>query len=197
MSDHQTSSTIPFHLCRVEGCGRERVTKLFCQKHYLRMRNYGTTDLIRPSAEDRFWRSVNKTADGCWLWTAGSRTKQGYGNLRVNGRSTQAHRFSYALHNGPIPNGLHVLHRCDVVACVNPAHLFLGTDADNMADKMAKGRHRALSGEECGTARLTRLKVDEIRARYACGGVSFMKLAREYGVAKYTINAVINRKTWR
>lgn len=94
--------------------------------------------------EERFWPKVAKRGpDECWEWTA-SRTPQGYGKIgRRKGESPAiASRVSWEMHNGPIPDGLHVLHRCDNPPCVNPAHLFLGTNADNQRDMRAKGRGR-------------------------------------------------------
>ena len=86
---------------------------------------------------ERFWSKVNKT-EGCWLWTGGK--NYGYGQFWDGRKPQQAHRISWGIHCGPIPDGLWVLHRCDVPSCVNPAHLFLGTHTDNMRDAATKGR---------------------------------------------------------
>ncbi len=91
----------------------------------------------------RFHRMTSpEPTSGCWLWL-GTMAKGGYGGFRLSGESMiTAHRASYKLHRGPIADGLHVCHSCDVKCCVNPAHLFLGTNDDNVRDKMQKGRHK-------------------------------------------------------
>ena len=88
---------------------------------------------------DRFFQKVNKTGF-CWEWLAG-KDKDGYGKIKIRGKTLQAHRVSWGIHNGPIPEGIGVLHRCDNPSCVNPLHLFLGTTLDNMRDRDAKGRN--------------------------------------------------------
>lgn len=103
---------------------------------------------MRQSTEQRFWAKVNKT-DSCWLWTA-YRNRKGYGEFGMGGhrgRMYLAHRVSWEMANGTIPDGMYVCHACDVPACVNPSHLWLGTATDNNRDMFAKGR--AVS--YCGT----------------------------------------------
>lgn len=104
------------------------------------MRRYGPVP--RP-LEQRFWPKVQKSIGGCWLWIAGGDSETGYGRIRVGGRGTKhevAHRVSWELTNGPIPEGLWVLHHCDTPRCVRPDHLYLGTVQDNNADRVARGR---------------------------------------------------------
>lgn len=97
---------------------------------------------------DRFWNKVNKT-DTCWLWT-GCTNGIGYGLIRIDTKLYSTHRFSYELHFGKIPVGIHVLHSCDNPLCVNPEHLFLGNQKDNMRDMMNKGRKYIPYGNNFG-----------------------------------------------
>ena len=99
--------------------------------------------------EERFWRKVDKT-ETCWLWSAGT-DKFGYGKFKAKGKTIRAHRYSYVLFNGPIPNGLFVCHECDVTGCVNPQHLWLGPPSSNTRDMVSKNRHGAhmKPGEYC------------------------------------------------
>jgi HNH endonuclease len=145
----------------------------------------------------RFWSHVNKT-ETCWLWTAGTRG-HGYGLFRaVPGETMKmAHRFSWELANGPIPEGVGVLHNCpdgDNPLCVNPAHLFLGTQIDNMRDCSEKGRMPR--GEQRHAAKLTATAVVRIR-ELAESGRSMQSLAREYGVSGPTVQAIVHRRKWR
>lgn len=142
----------------------------------------------------RFWPKVDKTSSphGCWLWTA-RKSSSGHGMFDDNG----AHRFSWELHRGPIPDGLFVCHNCpggDNPACVNPAHLWLGTLADNVADAVVKSQ--VLSGERQPNARLTADQAAEARALHAAGHRQ-IDIARHFGVHQSTISLLISGKLWR
>lgn len=144
------------------------------------------------TTQDRFEAFVERIPEaGCWIWT-GTVTRHGYGQIAVNRRPVSAHRYAYSIAFGSIPNGLCVCHRCDVRACVNPAHLFLGTNMENMRDKMAKGRHVSSVGERNGNAKLTNEQVLAIRS----DSRSLREIAADYGVVDTTISHIKTGRNW-
>jgi len=149
---------------------------------------------MKKSIVDRFEEKFTPEPNsGCWLWEA-SRNHKGYGNFRMT-HIYLAHRASYALYKGAIPEGLCVLHKCDVPACVNPDHLFLGTHLDNAVDRMEKGRSQA--GEHHVRAKLTKEAVTDIRSKYQRWKYTYQDLADEYGVSNSTIYNVVAGVNWK
>lgn len=140
--------------------------------------------------DDSFWLKVHVVRDesSCWEWIG--TLKDGYGRTA---KSERAHRVSYELHHGPIPSGLFVCHRCDNRACVRPDHLFLGTNRDNVADMVAKGRQAR--GSQNAATKLTAADVIEVRRRYASGEAK-RALARRFGVDVKAICALLDGRTW-
>jgi len=153
-------------------------------------------------------RSSPEPNTGCWLWTMNA-NRQGYGKVKLLGKTAFAHRASYLAFNGPIIGNLQVCHHCDVPACVNPSHLFLGTSADNHRDRNRKGRqargdrqglrrhpHKSPKGELNGGAKLTAEQVLAIRTKLS-DGVSTRVIAQEYGMSIPAIQFISRRKTWK
>lgn len=130
---------------------------------------------------------------GCWLWL-GYCDKNGYGGFGYNWKMRIAHRFSYEAFCGPITNGLHVLHKCDTPSCVNPDHLFLGTELDNARDKHAKGRQRYFRGTERPDAILTEQQVLEIRNSKVRPQTA---LAEKYGISQTLVSKIQRRERWK
>lgn len=141
----------------------------------------------------RFFSHVDKLTSGCWEWVAG-KDKNGYGRSSIKRKVIQAHRVSWVIHNGAIPDGLHVLHKCDNPPCVNPAHLFLGTNRDNSLDKINKNRQ--LKGERINTNKLSRDDVIYIRSSVK-SGVSRVVLSDKFQVSYSTISDIYNGRSWR
>ena len=146
----------------------------------------------------RFWRQVERRNEGeCWPWI-GSKDRAGYGGISEGPggcHNLRAHRVSWELHHGEIPDGQQVCHRCDNPPCVNPAHLFIGTAKDNKLDEMRKGRH--IQGERQHLAKFTEAQVQEIRALYAAGGVGLRTIAKRYGASSYAVWSILKRLTWK
>lgn len=135
--------------------------------------------------------SIPVTECGCWIWTK-SLMKSGYGSITIGRKTFLAHRVSWECARGPVPEDKCVLHRCDVRACVNPDHLFLGTKADNHADMVAKGRAKPAKGENAGNAKLTDQDVREIRLSTD----THRKIAEQFGIAHSGVTRIKNRKIW-
>lgn len=151
----------------------------------------------RPLSE-RFWEKVSRS-EGCWLWTA-SITNKGYGRLFALGTGARlAHRVSWELTHGPIPQGKCVLHRCDTPLCVRPDHLFLGSMADNARDMVQKGRQRNVPhpGETNGSARLTLGIVERMREQYHPREVGYGKLGELFGVSKSQTARIVKGQSWK
>jgi hypothetical protein len=185
---------------------------------------------LTPSQEASFWAKVNK--DGptmphmespCWVWTSDT-IKNGYGRMRVGRKNFLAHRIAWTLANGPIPHdgshhGICVCHRCDRRNCTNPAHFFLGTNADNIRDMFAKKRngssikpesrprgdnHHFRTKPECvrrgelhGRAKFSANLVLDIRGAYSAGNISQKQLAAQFGMSRSLISLIVHRKIWR
>lgn len=165
---------------------------------------------LDSTAIARFWSKVDKSGD-CWLWTAGK--SKGYGQFSPTRRThIYAHRLSHELAYGTIPEGLKVCHRCDTPLCVRPDHLFLGTPADNVHDRMSKGRpnngprgethhYRARPelvrrGERSATAKVSAADVVAIRALRG-EGVVLREIAARFGLSTPHVCDIVNRRCWK
>ncbi len=184
--------------CLVDGCESARYCRGYCTAHYQRFRKYGDPlkcqSPLLEGPEHRFWLKVDKTPGqglkgDCWEWQAG-RDNWNYGQF-YHKRNAHAHRFAWWFHTGEWPQ-LDVLDRCDNPPCCNPAHLFLGTPAANMADKTAKGR--ATRGEQVNTAKLTENQVREMRALV---GVTYAEMGRIYGINEVSARRAYLGLSWR
>jgi hypothetical protein len=151
----------------------------------------------------RFLSKIEKvTESGCWIWT-GTVDKNGYGHVLINYKTLKAHRLSWLIHNGEIPAGQLVCHRCDVPGCVNPHHLFVGTQSDNMQDMHRKKRHtmrdkRWVQRMDVRGAKNPNAKFTEDDVRYIRSSTEkATDLARKYGVHRNRIYEILKRQTWK
>jgi hypothetical protein len=202
--------------CSIPECQKEpKASHGWCWGHYQRWLKYGDPTAGGPPCvkglplDVRFWARVDRRGpDECWPWKL-SRNDRGYGKIKIGGKDCIAHRTAYSIAVGPIPDGLLVCHTCDNPPCCNPAHLFVGTSADNNADMKAKGRakgapkgrgngshtrpDRRPHGERNGQARLTDDEVAEVRrlAPYFTRAA----LGERFGVSHSHITRIVNRQT--
>lgn len=206
----QTTDKIPYGYCHC-GCGqlaplaphtmRKKGVRQGEPLRYIHNHHNRGKKLTRRTTPVtiRFWRYVTPgPVEECWLWQ-GSLQGKGYGNIQGDDkRNVLAHRLSYMLHSGPIPDDMVVCHHCDTPACVNPHHLFLGTQSENHADMRNKGRAKGnpAKGSDKPTAKLTDAKVQEIRA-LAAQGVYQRNIAKQYHLSQATVWSIIHRQTWK
>ena len=150
--------------------------------------------VITDKDTGRFWDKVNaQGTEQCWVWGA-SVGKTGYGQFKLGRKVHRAHRVAWMLEYGTIPEGMYVLHRCDNPSCVNPRHLFLGNQQDNMDDMCSKGRQSICTGEQHPRARLTQLAVRIIRIYYPA--LTCPQLGAVFNVSHATIRRVVKYETW-
>ncbi len=204
----------PNPYCSFGPCDRVVYKKGLCAPHYAQKYTKGKPlkPLRKPlvgTPKERFWYKVDKNGpfaerlgSRCWVWTGptttGANSCSGYGVLAYGGspsRQEVTHRFSWRLHNGPIPEGLLVLHKCDNPPCCNPDHLYKGTYQDNADDRVRRGRQP--QGEAHSSSKLTETQVRAIRQDYTQGLHTYPTLALVYGVSASAIRSIINRRTWK
>lgn len=160
---------------------------------------YTSEDVIR------FWSKVNKNASipthcpelgQCWEWIA-SCSKKGYGQIGIQGKVLRTHRFVWEITNGGIPDELQVLHKCDNRKCVNPNHLFLGTNTDNVRDKVIKSRQSKMIGEKNPCRKLSWEQISDMRSRFSRNEIRAKDLIKEYGMSPSQISKILNEKSWK
>jgi len=150
------------------------------------------------SLKERFEARVSPCPNtGCWWW-CGAASDAGYGRISRTSRGTgapaRAHRIAWELVHGPIPDGLYVCHRCDQPSCVNPAHLFLGTNAENVADKVRKGRQT--SGESHGNSKLKCVDVAAIRSAWRKGLLNQPEISMAWGITQSHVSKIVHGRSW-
>lgn len=152
--------------------------------------------MIPKESIDLFWSYVPKTSDdACWNWQ-GFLNQHGYGRMKVKGRGWLANRLSWTIHFGEIAPGLNVCHRCDNPACVNPRHLWLGTQLQNIADRESKKRGGDHKGTKNGRAKISVAEALEIRQKAVTPNLK-LYYSRKHGLSLSYIYNIVREKTWK
>jgi hypothetical protein len=192
-----------FMTCLFDGCTRESISKGYCDKHYRRLLkrgsvdNFGTRKVAEGNAIERFHQKYEVIDNGCWIWSAGTRPNN-KGVLYPRHwtdeqKSVGAHRFSYEITHGQIPDGSYICHKCDTPLCVNPEHLFASNHAGNMQDMVQKNRSYKGRGElKRGRAKLTNQQAEEIRDM----NLSQSKIAEIFGISQTTVGRIKRRESY-
>ncbi len=186
--------------CTINDCTRNAWARGYCSTHYSRWRRNGDPLKVLPKhtagpiKERLAKRSCPEPNTGCLLWF-GVTNNKGYGIIYYQGKHTLTHRLSWSLANGPIPKGLFVLHKCDTPPCINPEHLFLGTQKDNIRDAVRKGRFNTAdkNGRNNPNTNLTNADVLAIRE----GNKTTSEFSKQYGIKNVAIRRIQRRITWR
>jgi hypothetical protein len=156
-------------------------------------RRSSKSSMLTPEERERFWKKVDvRGPDECWLWTAGC-IPSGYGSFHLRGRTCYPHRIAWVEANGPVPDGLEVMHSCDVRHCVNPGHLSVGTGAENIRQMIERGRQVTLRGDAHGSSKITE---EQVRAIRTARGLTQSELAREFEISQGHVSDIIRRKKW-
>lgn len=186
--------------CSVDGCTAKYYAKGYCYKHWQRIRKHGSPDdnaNTHGSLEARFWRKVDKTGD-CWEWT-GNKKPVGYGAIQEGGKGSKsllAHRVSYQIHKGEIPDGMVVMHSCDNRGCVNPDHLSIGTYSENTLDAIQKGRFPCnLPEPKSGATHRLAISIEKAKAIKGAEGTQ-TELSRAFAVDRTVVRAIKNGTHW-
>lgn len=189
-------------ICSIDGCDNEVLIKFrgWCGMHYARWRSHGDVLKTLYNRGPVTWEyllscSVVDDKTGCIEW--GKSANTGYGECQYNGKVVRTHRISYELNYGPIPTGLLVCHHCDNKLCINPKHLFVGTQKDNMADMVKKNRQNHARGEAVRSSTLTTDQVLSIRKNYSGKYGEARLLMKKYDVSRSSIYSVTSGRTWR
>lgn len=188
------------NLCKI--CNKKAVRRHLCKKHYLFELKIGNkVNGIEPIVRFRKKVKINKK-NGCWEWQ-GYRDRNGYGTFSTKFKMMKAHRFSYEYYNKKIPDNMLVCHTCDNPCCVNPEHLWLGTDCDNHRDMVKKGRFRTVYGEDCGSSKLSNNEVLHIRIFFNKNKNKMTKVkiirlfSKKHEVSTVTIERILYNSTWK
>lgn len=193
-------------ICSVDGCENPFDSRGMCRKHSDKARRSGQIPVVQrrnvgESPRQRIERIGWEVAENeCWIYN-GPRRRWGYTCVYIAGRGTlAAHRVSYEVYVGPIPDGLILMHSCDNPPCINPKHLRPGTNHENTQDMLAKGRHRTAPharGRRRNTGKLTPEQVLEIRRLHDVLGVSRAELMHQFGISRSQVGKVVTRFQWK
>ena len=180
------------NICGNEVIATNGASQKYCSRACYYKSMVGKLKKRKPAIDKLKERTEVNLESGCWIWTGG-KLRGGYGSLRADGRTRAAHRVSFEIVRGPIPDGMDLLHSCDNPACVNPDHLSVGTDVDNSNDKIAKGRQARLKGSANGNAKLTEADVIAIRDSK---GATCSELMERYGASSSQITKIRSGRSW-